>query len=222
MVAWDTSAPNLGPVSERVFMQLIPSPRTAVLTLVVSAGALGWAIAGAPLAPAAAPRAPKTVKASRITRPAHTLAPGSAVAANRIFGNRVFADAKHGFALVDKGQAQYPAATTDGGKTWKTDGPALHLNAAQAPLSVTNIGAASRRTIFAWGSGQVIDVTSNGGKQWYRALFQGLPVAVVKNPQGHLVAFVDGSGSGSSGVTSQYVSKDGGKSWHLDNRIGGS
>lgn len=203
-------------------MHVIPTPRSAVLTLVVSAGALGWVVAGAPVAPAAAPAAPKTVKASRINRPARTLAPGTTVAASTIFGNRVFTDAKHGFALIDKGQAQYPAATADGGKTWKTNGPALHLNAAQAPLAVTYIGAASRQTIFAWGSGQAVDVTGNGGKQWYRALFQGVPVAVVKNPQGHLVAFVDGSGTGSSGVTSQYVSKDTGKSWHLDNTIGGS
>jgi hypothetical protein len=203
-------------------MQLIPSPRTAVLTLAVSAGALGWAIAEASVAPAAATGPPKTVNASRITRPAHTLAPGSTVATNNIFGNRVFTDATHGFALVDKGQAQYPAATTNGGRTWKTDGPALHLDAAQAPLAVSNIGAASRRTIFAWGSGQAVDVTSDGGRQWYRAMFQGLPVAVAKNPQGHLVAFVDSSGHGSGGVTSQYVSKDGGKSWHLDSKIGGS
>ena len=199
-------------------MPVTPTPRTALLTLVVSAGALGWSAAAAPAASAPA----NTVKASRINRPAHTLALGTTVAASTIFGNRVFTDAKHGFALADKGQAQYPAATTDGGKTWKTDGPALHLNAAQAPLAVSTIGAASRQTIFAWGSGQAVDVTGNGGKQWYRALFEGVPVAVVENPQGHLVAFVDGFGSGSSGVTSQYVSKDGGKSWHLDNRIGGS
>jgi Photosynthesis system II assembly factor YCF48 len=140
-----------------------------------------------------------------------------------LLGQRVFTDATHGFALAGIGEAQYPAATSDGGKTWKTDGPALHLNAAQAPLAVVDIGAGSRGTVFAWGTGQVIDATSNGGKQWYRALFQSLPVAVVRNPQGHLVAFVDGSAAGSTqGVTWQYVSKDGGRSWHYDATIGGS
>ena len=133
----------------------------------------------------------------------------------------MFNDAKHGFALVDNGQAQYPAATADGGKTWKTDGPALHLNAAQAPLAVVYIGIAGQKTIFAWGTGQVIDSTSDGGQHWYRAVFIGLPVAVVKNPQGHLVAFVDGETSGSN-ATMQYVSKNGGKTWRLDNTIGGS
>src|SRR5246500_961907 len=110
--------------------------------LVVSAVALGAAIFGASVAAAAGPQL--TVTGTLISRPAHTLAPGSKVSGSKIFGQRVFVDATHGFALVDTGQAQYPAASTDGGKTWKTDGPALHLNAAQAPLAVTQIGAAGR------------------------------------------------------------------------------
>jgi hypothetical protein len=136
----------------------------------------------------------------------------------------VFTDAKHGFALASAGGAQYPAATSDGGKTWKTDGPALHVNAAQAPLAVTEIGVINRRTVFAYGSGQVIDATSDGGKTWYSALFQGLVMAVVGGSRGHLVAFVDGSvsSSGSSGVTWQYVSKNGGRSWRYDTTVGGS
>lgn len=209
-------------------MHIAPSTRTLALALVSSAAGLGSVIAGVSAAsarPASAAAGPqKTVTATLITRPGHTLAPGSSVGASKIFGQRVFTDAAHGFALVDTGEAQYPAATTDGGKTWKTDGPALHLNAAQAPLAVVYIGAANQKTVFAWGTGQVIDATSNGGKQWYRALFQGLPVAVTRNPQGHLVAFVDGStsSSSSSGVTWQYVSKDGGRTWHYDTAIGGS
>ena len=169
--------------------------------LVVGAVALGSIIAGASAAPtrsaAAAAGPQQTVTSTLIARPAHTLAPGSTVASSKIFGNRVFTGAKRGFALVDGGQAQYPAVTADGGHTWKTNGPALHLDAAQAPLAVIYIGAAGPKTIFAWGTGQVIDTTSNGGKQWYRAVFFGLPVAVVRNPQGHLVAFVDGETAGS-------------------------
>ena len=189
--------------------------RTVVSVLAVSAVALGAASTAA----AAGPQ--QTVTGTLIKRSAHTLAPGSTVKASKIFGNRVFTNANDGFALADTGQAQYPAATVDGGNTWKTDGPALHLNAAQAPLAVIYIGAAGTKTIFAWGTGQVIDTTSDGGKHWYRALFFGLPVAVVKNPQGHLVAFVDGETSGSN-ATLQYVSKNGGRTWRLDNTVGGS
>lgn len=199
--------------------------RTVVSILVVSAAALGSIIASASAAPSRSAQAAagpqQTVSATLIGRPGHTLAPGSTVSASKIFGNRVFTGAQRGFALVDTGQAQYPAATVNGGKTWKTNGPALHLNAAQAPLAVIYIGAAGPKTIFAWGTGQVIDTTSDGGQHWYRALFFGLPVAVVRNPQGHLVAFVDGETS-SSNSSLQYVSKNGGKTWRLDNTIGGS
>jgi len=135
--------------------------RTVVSILVVSAAALG---SGASVAAAAGPQ--QTIIGTLISRPSGTLAPGSTVNASKIFGNRVFTDAKHGFALAQAGQAQYPVATTNGGQTWKTDGAALHLNAAQAPLAVIDIGAASQKTIFAWGTGQVIDATSDGGKHW--------------------------------------------------------
>jgi hypothetical protein len=155
-----------------------------------------------------------------ITRPTGTLASGSTVSASSL-GERVFLTASHGYTLASVGQAQYPAGTTNGGHTWKTIGPALHLNAAQAPLSVTSLGAASTKTIFAYGGGQVIDTTSDAGKHWYRALFQGLVMSVVRNGLGHLVAYVD-VGTGSTGPTWQYVSKNGGKSWHYDTTVGGS
>jgi len=199
--------------------------RTVVSALVVSAVALGSLIGGAsasPTLPASAAAGPqKNVTGSLLKRPSGTLAPGTTVAASEIYGNRVFIDANRGYALVQHGQAQYPAATTDGGKTWKTNGPALHVNAAQAPLAVAFIGAGGTKKIFAWGGGQVIDATPDGGAHWYRATFTGLPVAALKNPNGHLVAFVDGQ-TGSNSVATQYVSKDGGKTWRLDNTIGGS
>jgi hypothetical protein len=199
--------------------------RSVVSIFAVSTVALGSIIGGASAAPtrsaSAAAGPQQKVTASLIKRPPGTLAPGTTVPASGIFGNRVFIDAHRGYALVQHGQAQYPAATTNGGTTWKTNGPALHLNAAQAPLVVAFIGAGGTKKIFAWGGGQVIDATPDGGAHWYRATFTGLPVAVLKNPKGHLVAFVDGQ-TGASSVATQYVSKDGGKSWHLDNTVGGS
>jgi hypothetical protein len=170
-------------------------------------------VSGAATLATAAAKPPKTVTATPITRRKGTLATGSSVRAAAVSGQRVFTDAKHGFALASVGSAQYAVATADGGKTWKTYGPALHLNAAQAPLSVSFIGAVSRKTVFAWGGGQVIDATNDGGKHWYSALFTiGVPVAVVRDIQGHITAFV---GSPSGGSTSRYVSKDGGRTWHL-------
>lgn len=199
--------------------------RTVVSISVVIAVALGSIIGGASAAPtrsaSAAAGPQQKVTGALIKRPSGTLAPGTTVPGSQIYGNRVFIDGNRGYALVQHGQAQYPAATTDGGTTWKTNGPALHVNAAQAPLAVAFIGAGGKKKIFAWGGGQVIDATPDGGAHWYRATFTGLPVAVLKNPKGHLVAFVDGQ-TGAGSVATQYVSKDGGKSWHLDNTVGGS
>jgi hypothetical protein len=190
--------------------------------------ALGLAVSGAAVAALfatstsdaiAASGPQKTVKASRITRRSGTLAPGTAVSSASL-GRRVFTDAAHGFALAGTGGAQYPAATSDGGATWTTDGPALHVNAAQAPLAVANIGAASRTRVFAYGSGQVVDTTRDGGQSWYRALFNGLVMAAVRGAGGRLVAFVDASVNG-RGVTWQYVSRDGGRTWRYNPRVGG-
>lgn len=193
------------------------SHRTGVAAAIIAVTVVGsssMAVSAAATGKAdAAAAAPKTVTATKITRQAGTLSSGTAVRSAAIFSQRVFTDGKHGFALASVSGADYPVATSDGGKTWKTDGPALHLHAAQAPLAVVFIGAVSRRTIFAWGGGgQVIDTTSDGGKHWYRALFtNGAPVAVAQDLQRHLLAFV---GSFSGSATVRYVSKDGGRTWH--------
>ena len=52
----------------------------------------------------------------------------------------------------------------------------------------------------------------------------GTPMAVVSNFRGQLVAFVDlfGSGSSDRGPTWQYVSRDGGRTWHYTTTVDGS
>jgi photosystem II stability/assembly factor-like uncharacterized protein len=191
-------------------MPLVLTPRAAVVAGITSVALLGSAL-GLATAAASSPKPPKIVKATRITRQSGTLAPGSHVASSKVVGQRTFTTASRGFALASVGSADYAVATTDGGTTWTTDGPALHLDALQAPLAVSFLGAVNRQKVFAWGGGQVIDATNDGGKTWYRALFSsGSPVAVVHDFAGHLLAFVK-SFSGSS--TAEYVSKDGGRTW---------
>lgn len=190
-------------------MPFVSSPRGRLVTGIASVVVLG---SGCALATAAAstPKPPMTVKAARIVRHSGTLAPGSSVGSGKVTGQRTFTSATRGFALATVGEADYAVTTTNAGKTWKTDGPALHLHALQAPLAVSFIGAASAKTVFAWGGGQVIDTTNDGGKTWYSALFTiGSPVAVVRDFSGHLLAFVQSSGS----TTVEYVSKDGGRTW---------
>jgi photosystem II stability/assembly factor-like uncharacterized protein len=171
---------------------------------------------------AAAPKPPKTVTAHRITRQAGTLKPGATVSSSSL-GPRTFINNDVGFALAATTGAQYPAGTTDGGKHWKTIGPALHVNAAQAPLAVENLGATNTKTVFAYGGGQSVDVTSDGGKTWWRA-FLGDDVPAVVAGNGHrLVAFAQALNgpSGVKAVTWEYITKDGGHHWSFSTAIGG-
>ncbi|MGO9820314.1 MAG: hypothetical protein ACLPTJ_06665 [Solirubrobacteraceae bacterium] len=199
-------------------MQLARFTRVVGSALLLSTLTLAGALSAS--STAATTTVPKTVTGKLIKRANGTLAPGTVVRSSTL-GQRVFTNASNGFALANTGGAQYPAATTDGGTVWRTDGPALHVDAAQAPLAVISLGAANRRTIYAYGTGQVVDVTSDGGKHWYQALFEGLSMAVVPGIGGHLVAFVDGTATG-KGVTWQYVSKNGGRTWSYDAAVGGS
>jgi hypothetical protein len=197
--------------------------RMRTITVALVAAVVGVALALPASAPAAAGQS-KTVHGGAIARPPRTLASGTLLPASQIVGQRVFSDATHGVALISHGQAQYPAATSDGGRTWRTDGPALHLDAAQGPLAVSEIGASGRRTVFAWGGGgNVVDVTVDGGRHWRRALWTfGLPQDVFVNDQGHLVALVDvAEGSAVFGPVWRYVSRDGGRTWRYTITLGG-
>jgi hypothetical protein len=210
-------------------MEKVRSANRKLLTLAafVLPAALGSASAGgissasassSPEATAAA--VPTLVTASRITRPPGTLRPGTRVRSVDL-GAREFANPRDGFALASVGEAQYPAATVNGGRTWRTDGPALHLNAAQAPLSVVFTGAANAHTFFAFGGGQVVDATGDAGKHWWRAFLGDGVIAVVPRLGGGLIAIAqNATGTGSSAVTLVYVSRDGGHHWHHDTTLG--
>jgi hypothetical protein len=193
-----------------------------IVTLLRSKPILALALTGAVIGLTAASSAaavPTRITATRITRSPGTLAPGTRVRASRL-GQRVFPNASHGFALADVGGAQYPAASIDGGRTWKTNGPALHLNAAQAPLVVLDPGASNAHTFFAFGGGQVADVTADGGRTWWRALLGDVVLAVVPRVGGGLTAISQDSTSSGNAVTLVYISTDGGRHWRLVRRFG--
>jgi hypothetical protein len=192
--------------------------------------ALGIGSAASSAAPARAntakaPTPAKSFSAKRLTSSAHgVLRPGSKVT-SRALGTRVFTSDTNGFALANVQDVTYPAATSDGGKTWRTNGPELHLPAAQAPLVVTMAGAAKPKTDFAWGGpggGNAIDVTTDGGKTWWQSLPEGIPLSVSAAPRHRLIAVVQASASpsGTTVVNWVYVSKDGGRHWRYDTKLG--
>jgi hypothetical protein len=193
------------------------APLAAVLLLFIGGASASTRAAHA----SAAPRPPATVTGTLITRTRGTLAQGSRVRGSDV-GRREFLDARHGYALASVGQADYPVLTADGGKTWRTSGPAVHLDAAQAPLAVIDAGAANLHTYFACCGAQAVDATGDGGKHWWRAFIGDLVLAVVTRPDGELIAIAQSAGnaSGSRAATWVYVSRDGGHHWHYDAQEG--
>jgi hypothetical protein len=168
------------------------------------------------------PTPPQTIRAQLIRRQPGTLAPGTSVADPKVGGARVFVDAQNGFGLAAVGQAQYPAASADGGRTWRTTGPALHVNAAPSSLSVTEVGAVSPTTYYYYGGGQVVDVTTDGGGHWWRAAVGQVVLAVVPGGHGSLVAVVQRQidNMTQQALTWVYVSANGGRAWHYNNNLG--
>ena len=181
-----------------------------LIALAVLAGLV--AASGAQAAP------PQKIAAKRLHARPDAVAPGTTVRDSALFGVRTFWNARVGFALADVRQAQYPARTTDGGKTWRIDGPQFHVNAADAPEAVGFVGMAGSRRLFAYGA-SVVDASTDGGRTWWEAFFQDLVVAVVRGPRG-LVAYVQHQ-TGNRAVTWQYLSRDGGRHWRHTTAIGG-
>ena len=166
---------------------------------------------------------PKHVVGARI-RPSATgeLRPGTPVRTT-FTGVRVFANRTSGFAITDlrhAGDATYPVATADGGRTWRTVGPALHLPAAQAPLVVDQAGVAGPRTWFAWcaACNTVIDATSDGGRRWWRVFMPGPVLSVVGGPSARngVSAIVAGGARGARVWV--YASRDG-RRWTFDHSL---
>lgn len=192
------------------------------------AAAAGLCGAGSGTAAAAstttAPIAPQRLVAHRMRPRPGAIPRGTRVISQHLFTPRVFPTARTGFALADGESAQYPALSTDGGATWRIDGPQLHVDAADGPEGVGFVGTAGPRAFFAYGS-SVIDATTDGGRSWWETFAGELVMSVVPGPhRGELIAFVQQSVSNQRldpAVTWQYVSRDGGRTWSYSTALGG-
>lgn len=130
---------------------------------------------------------------------------------------RAFVNRDRGFALANLPNGEtYPAATGDGGRKWRIDGPVFHIPAANGAAVVALAGAAPPRTYFAFGGGSVVDLTTDGGTHWWVALLGEDVIAVVPGPgPRQLVAVAQNqSPNGSKVATVVYGSTDGGLHWH--------
>ena len=142
----------------------------------------------------------------------------------------MFANNTRGFALATTRAGEtYPAVTTNAGHTWRVNGPMIHIPAADAATGRRRrSGLTNGRTYFAWGGpfgGNVVNVTSDGGKRWYQTFLGGAVLSVVSDGPHKLIAVAEGStgGVGSSmAATWLYVSGDGGRHWRYTTGVNGS
>ena len=187
-----------------------------VLTLSLAVVAAFW-VSDRSSAAAAAPKPPALVPATRLRADKPPFSPAGTIVSSSKLGIRVFVNDKNGFALAtDRAGTTYPAATVNGGKTWRIDGPHFHVAAANAPNVVTQVGAAGPATYFAYGGpggGNSACVTTDGGKHWWRAYLPGTPVAIVYS---HVTSPAELVALAQYGPAQfwAYVSSDGGHHWH--------
>lgn len=153
-----------------------------------------------------------TVTATMIRAQNGTLPVGAPIPGNQVNARRTYFGNSFGVALAhDRQGAFYPVQTGNGGLRWRTDGPALFLPTADAPLAVNTVTAATKTLQYAYGGGgQVVDVTRDGGPQWRSAIFDGTVMAVAPGiAPNELVAYVNNG----QRVIWQYVTRNGGLTW---------
>lgn len=171
----------------------------------------------------ALPEPPRRFTAGRMRPRPRAVPRGTAVKPADLFTTRVFANGSVGFALASVGSAQYPARSADGGRTWRIDGPQVHVDAADGAEGVGYVGVAGPRTFFAYGS-SVVDVTTDAGRTWWETMLGELVVAVVPGGTNKLIAYVQQSldpNNIRTAATWQYVSRDGGRHWVHSSALGG-
>jgi hypothetical protein len=161
-----------------------------------------------------APVQPQTVDGSRLgeddNQASVRLKPGTVIHAPTFGSNRVFVNAKDGFALILTRNGEiYPGATTTRGRTWRIAGPVFFTPTADGPNAVSTVTAISPRTFAAFGAGNFVRVSTDGGKRWWQTELGEETTAVVA-ADGGLVAFVQQTiGDSLRAVTWVYSSVDG-------------
>jgi hypothetical protein len=60
---------------------------------------------------------------------------------------------RFGLAFLPTLGQTYPAISTDGGMTWRLDGPLFHVNAADGAAVVSSVGTLGLKGAYFWGQG---------------------------------------------------------------------
>jgi len=124
-----------------------------------------------------------------------------------LFGLSVYRDLR---------EATYPALSTDGGATWRIDGPLFYVAAADGPAFTSRVGALGAHGAYFWGQGgNAVKVTLDEGLHWWIAGF-GTGVYQVSASHGTLRTIALGNQVSCTDFQAfLYVSTDSGRIWTL-------
>jgi hypothetical protein len=123
------------------------------------------------------------------------------------------------FALGNAGAFQYPAISTDHGRTWRIGGHWFAGAWADAAAFASRMTALSATDVVAWMPTQNTGFysTSSAGRRWCAVVWPGQVIAVTGSDAGHVITVtIAGFDDTNSKVHVQYSSSDGGLVWRLD------
>ncbi len=138
------------------------------------------------------------------------LKPGTVIHSPGFASNRVFFNARDGSALIlTRAGVMYPGTTTTRGRSWKVAGPVFFTPTADGPDAVSTVTVIAPRTLAAFGAGNFVRVSTDGGRRWWQTELGDETAAVVAADRG-LVAFAQKTiGNSFRAVTWVYRSTDG-------------
>jgi photosystem II stability/assembly factor-like uncharacterized protein len=203
-ISWITTAIVLGAVSLTTTGAVVRDPSSASVTV---------------------PQ--KTINASLLTYPPKSVLPelpfGTLLSLSRTSGFS-FANASTGYAIGSKNLFTYVLKTTDGGRIWRTVGPAFTTGGAEATAGIGAVNAVSASVAVVYGAQAttpVIAVTEDSGQRWWVAdLGDVLLTEATKGSE--IWALVSGPAPGIGPVrppTWLYESSNGGRTWHFRSTV---
>ncbi len=157
----------------------------------------------------------------------HEPAVGTEVPLNEV-SSIAFATPRVGYALGGPFASSFPLKTVDGGRNWFIDGPAFFRPVADGASVVGDMTAASASEAYAYGGpygGSSIVITTDGGKQWWRA-WLGQALLAVSQHGSDLWALAAGPTTSSSNALPPkmllYDSGGDGRTWTYRSTLSGA
>ncbi len=141
----------------------------------------------------------RTIDAHAYMAPASPFVPSSEPAGTAVPGHDITASVsdngklKFGLATFPGSTQTYPAISTNGGTSWKVDGPLFHVDALQGASIVASSGVLPPHGAYFWArAGNLIWITYDEGGHWWNVVF-GAGVDDLSSRHGTFEAVVFGA-----------------------------